>query len=152
MEVIYCPSCLTELNKYEKTCPECGKVLLFASTSEENYQKLISNTSAAERENTHSSKSEKNPMNLKKIALSHSASVAISSAKLDNAYGTYIQIVGIVIGIGFGIGGSWLTSQTGSPAYAVGGNLISALDIASFAVLGALYRMISNYVIARLSE
>jgi hypothetical protein len=71
---------------------------------------------------------------------------------LVNASGTYIQIVGIFVGIVISIVGFRLSSQLSSPAYAIGGVLIGALVIASFAVLGALYRMISNYVIARLSE
>ena len=83
---------------------------------------------------------------------SHSMQVAIKSAKIVNAYGTYIQVLGIVIGVVLIVGGFYLAHQSGSPAYAVGGIIVGLLDIAAFAVQGALFRMISNYVIARLEN
>ena len=78
--------------------------------------------------------------------------IAIQSARIVNAYGTYIQIFGVVIGILIIIGGFLLASQTGLVIYKIAGVIIGLLDIAIFAVQGALFRMISNYVIARLTE
>lgn len=151
MDVIYCPQCLSELNECAQRCPDCGNRNGFVTVSEKEYDHVV--LSRQEDRGSPASRTRALEGGHSRGALkSHSASVAISSAKLVNAYGTYIQIIGILIGIVIAIGGFWLSSQTGSPAYTVGGVLIAALDIASFAVLGALWRMISNYVIARLSE
>jgi hypothetical protein len=78
--------------------------------------------------------------------------IAIQSARIVNGYGTYIQIFGVVIGILIIIGGFLLESQTGLAIYKIAGVIIGLLDIAIFAVQGAVFRMISNYVIARLTE
>ena len=151
MDVIYCPKCLSEVNKHAQSCPDCGERKGFVTVSEEEYDQIV----LSKQENGDSPTSRTRVLDSghsRGARTSHSAAIAISSAKLVNAYGTYIQIIGILIGIVIAIAGFLLSSKLGSPAYAVGGVLIGAADIASFAVLGALYRMISNYVIARLSE
>ncbi len=81
-----------------------------------------------------------------------SKKIAIQSARIVNAYGTYVQIVGIVIGVLIGLLGCWLASSAHNFVIAVGGFLLGSLDVAAFAVQGALFRMISNYVIARLDS
>jgi hypothetical protein len=151
MDVIYCPECLSEVNEYTERCPDCGNRYGFVSVSEEEYDRIVlsrqedggspgSRTRVVDR--GHSPEARR----------IHSSAIAISSAKLVNAYGTYIQVIGILIGIVIAIAGFWLAKKVSSPAYAVGGVLIGALDIAIFAVQGALFRMFSNYIIARLSE
>lgn len=80
------------------------------------------------------------------------ARIAIQSAKIVNAYGTYVQVIGIVVGVVAIIAGFVLASQNHSFIYGLSGLIVGALDIAIFAVQGALFRMISNYVIARLEE
>ena len=76
--------------------------------------------------------------------------VAIQSAKIVNAYGTYIQVIGIIFGVLVILGGIILAIQTKIFALAVGGIVAGTLDIAIFAAQGALFRMLSNYVIAKL--
>ena len=103
--------------------------------------------------------SEPNSETLKRFA-SHTAKeskgkharIAIESAKIVNIYGSYIQIIGIVLGVCVAITGLWIASKLSNFGYAIGGILVGALDIAIFAVQGALFRMVSNYVIARLED
>ena len=95
---------------------------------------------------------EENRINSKKVSISRNASIAIQSAKIVNGYGTYIQVFGIIIGVCIGIVGIWLSAQAHNVGYALVGLLIGSLDVAIFAVQGALFRMVSNYVIARLEE
>ena len=80
----------------------------------------------------------------------HSTKVAIESARIVNGYGSVIQIVGLVLGVLTIIGGFVLAHQTGTGSWNWIGIIIGALEIATFAVQGALFRMLSNYVIARL--
>jgi len=83
---------------------------------------------------------------------SHEARVAIESAQIVNVYGAYIQIFGIVLGVLIIIGGLVIASKPGLGAFAFFGIVFGLLDIALFAVQGAIFRMISNYVIARLQS
>jgi hypothetical protein len=82
----------------------------------------------------------------------NASQVAIQSAKIVNAYGTYIQIFGIALGVITIIGGLALANSGGSATYGWLGLIIGLLEIAIFAVQGALFRMLSNYVIARLEQ
>jgi len=82
--------------------------------------------------------------------LSHSAHIAISSAKIVNGYGTLLQVIGMILGVVIAIVGIIAARDTGNVAYGLGGAFIGLLDLAIFAVQGALFRMVSNYVIARL--
>ena len=77
--------------------------------------------------------------------------IAIESARIVNAYGTVIQVLGVIFGILVIIGGLVLAHSNGA-IYALAGILIGSLDIAIFALQGALFRMISNYVIAQLEN
>ena len=86
------------------------------------------------------------------ISRRNSAQIAIQSARIVNAYGSTIQIIGVIIGFIIIIGGFFLASTMHSALVAFFGVVIGTLDIAIFAVQGALFRMISNYVIARLEE
>jgi len=81
---------------------------------------------------------------------SDAARIATQSARIVNGYGTYIQVLGIIIGATIIVGGFILASQNNSITYGLIGLIVGALDLAFFAVQGALFRMISNYVIARL--
>ncbi len=82
--------------------------------------------------------------------LSHSAHIAISSAKIVNGYGTLLQVIGMILGVVIAIGGIIVARGTGYVLYGVCGVIIGLFDLAIFAVQGALFRMVSNYVIARL--
>jgi len=75
---------------------------------------------------------------------------AIESARIVNGYGTFIQVIGVVVGVIIIIGGFLLAASSSSPVFAVLGIAFGILDIAIFLVQGALFRMLSNYVIARL--
>ena len=86
-----------------------------------------------------------------KSSSSNASRIAIESAKIVNAYGTVIQVLGVIFGILVIIGGLVLAHSNGA-IYALAGILIGSLDIAIFAVQGALFRMISNYVIAQLEN
>ena len=83
---------------------------------------------------------------------SDSARIAIQSARIVNAYGAYIQIVGIAVGILVIIGGCVIASSVHLAWIAFIALIIGLLDIAIFAVQGAIFRMFSNYVIARLED
>jgi len=83
---------------------------------------------------------------------SASADIAIQSARIVNAYGSVIQVIGIVVGVIIIVGGFVLAHSSSSGLIAVVGVVVGLLDIAIFAVQGALFRMISNYVIARLEQ
>jgi hypothetical protein len=79
------------------------------------------------------------------------ASNAIGSARIVDGYGEIVQIVGIVLGVLTLIGYTWIGSQLnyGFAGFIVG--LIAGSITAGVAIVnGALLRMISNYVIAKL--
>jgi hypothetical protein len=84
--------------------------------------------------------------------LSHESRIAIESARIVNVYGTFIQVVGIILGILCMVGGFWLDSQLYSSVYKVMGIISGLLFIAGSAIQGALFRMIANYVVARLKS
>jgi len=84
--------------------------------------------------------------------LSHSATVAIRSAKIVNGYGTFLQVIGMALGVAIIVAGFLIAKSNGNIAYAAGGVIIGLLDLAIFAVEGALFRMFSNYIIARLDK
>ena len=81
---------------------------------------------------------------------SHAAQVAVQSANIVNIYGAYLQVIGIITGIVLIIAAFVLSHQSGSSVFVLVGIVFGALFIAASAVQGALFRMIANYVIARL--
>jgi hypothetical protein len=83
---------------------------------------------------------------------SQEVKIAIQSARIVNTYGSLIQVVGVIFGIINAVGGFYLTSYSGNPAWVVCGVLFGLIVIFLCAVQGALFRMISNYVIARLKD
>ena len=83
---------------------------------------------------------------------SHNVNIAVKSAKIVNVYGTFLQVVGIIFGVLIIICGFFIARTSSSFLIAIGGIILGLLDIAIFAVQGALLRMISNYVIARLGS
>ena len=87
-----------------------------------------------------------------KSSSSNASRIAIQSAKIVNGYGTVIQVIGMIVGVLMIIGGIWLAHQSGTIAYAFVATVIGLLDLAIFAVQGALFRMVSNYVIAQLEN
>ena len=87
-----------------------------------------------------------------KSSSSNASRIAIQSAKIVNGYGTVIQVIGMIVGVLMIIGGILLAHQSGTFAYAFVATVIGLLDLAIFAVQGALFRMVSNYVIAQLES
>jgi len=83
---------------------------------------------------------------------SQEVKVAIQSARIVNSYGSLIQVVGVIFGVINAAAGFYLTNYSGNPAWVVGGVLFGLIVIFLCAVQGALFRMISNYVIARLKD
>lgn len=128
MTNLYCPSCKIVVKAGLMNCPKCAqhRAYLLEIDGDEKSPKV----ETANKENA--------------------SDVAIQSAIIVNAYGTYIQVIGIIFGVLVILGGIILAIQTKIFALAVGGIVVGTLDIAIFAVQGALFRMLSNYVIARL--
>jgi hypothetical protein len=116
-------------------CPECkGKPLSVSEKSKNSKLKM-----------------EDSPKAISNI--SHSGEVAIQSARIVNAYGTYIQVAGIVLGAVIAILGIWLATKLENNSVIFIASIASGLIVAGVAaVQGALFRMFSNYVIARLED
>ena len=87
-----------------------------------------------------------------KSSSSNASRIAIQSAKIVNGYGTVIQVIGMILGVLMIIGGILLAHQSGNIAWVFVATVIGLLDLAIFAVQGALFRMVSNYVIAQLEN
>lgn len=83
---------------------------------------------------------------------SHEVKVAIQSARIVNTYGSLIQVVGVIFGVISAVGGFYLTNYSGAVIWVVAGVLSGLAIIFLCAVQGALFRMISNYVVARLKD
>jgi hypothetical protein len=128
-----------------KACPRCAGDASIENTT-------LGNKTTVSAEGTSKVSHHTNFTAQKNFGSSQATRVAIQSAKIVNAYGTYVQVIGIVIGLIIVIGGFILASQNQSIIYGIVGFIVGALDIAIFAVQGALFRMISNYVIARLEQ
>ena len=84
--------------------------------------------------------------------LSREARIAIESARIVNTYGSLIQVVGVVFGLMNAGAGFYLTNYSGDVVWVVGGVLLGLAIIFLCAVQGALFRMASNYVVARLKD
>ena len=176
MAVKYCEKCKAEVQMTALECPNCagssfvstetlddlhaaylksvGKPLPTSSTS--GKRKAASNLS--EPASSEFESAQGNPrgnsahgnISLSIKSHSNSARIAIESARIVNAYGAYIQVIGMVFGGVIVIAGFVLAHTSGSAIVGLVGLVIGALDVAIFAVQGAIFRMISNYVIARL--
>ena len=130
MANLYCEDCKIVVKRGIKNCTQCGKQSTYLIEYESGMEVAAPD-----------------------LALKENASqVAIQSAKIVNAYGTYIQVIGIILGILVIVGGIYIAVQSKIFAFAIIGIVIGTLDIAIFAVQGALFRMLSNYVIARLEK
>ena len=84
----------------------------------------------------------------KKKEFSKSIKIAIESANIVNSYGSFLQIIGIVVGVFWIILGIIASKEDG--LYVILGLTIGGLTIAISVVQGAFLRMISNYVKAKL--
>ena len=84
--------------------------------------------------------------------LKNSAKIAINSARIVNGYGSTFQIVGMVIAGIEVIVGILLAKSLGNFLVFLVAAIIAAITVAIFAVQGALFRMISNYIIAKLED
>ena len=124
-----------------KRCPSCaaGEVK-FSPITEPNFSEPSTVTAFASA-----------PPRVKSSS-SNASRIAIQSAKIVNGYGTVIQVIGMILGVLMIIGGILLAHQSGNIAWVFVATVIGLLDLAIFAVQGALFRMISNYVIAQLEN
>ena len=80
-----------------------------------------------------------------------STNIAIESAKIVNAWGSAIQVIGIFVGLIY-VGVGWYFGKQIDNVLVgiVLGTLVGSIVIAVAAFQGALLRMISNYIIAKL--
>ena len=124
-----------------KRCPSCaaGEVK-FSPITEPNFSEPSTVTAFASA-----------PPRVKSSS-SNASRIAIQSAKIVNGYGTVIQVIGMIVGVLMIIGGILLAHQSGNIAWVFVATVIGLLDLAIFAVQGALFRMVSNYVIAQLEN
>ena len=124
-----------------KRCPSCaaGEVK-FSPITEPNFSEPSTVTAFASA-----------PPRVKSSS-SNASRIAIQSAKIVNGYGTVIQVIGMILGVLMIIGGILLAHQSGNIAWVFVATVIGLLDLAIFAVQGALFRMVSNYVIAQLEN
>lgn len=60
--------------------------------------------------------------------------LAIESARIVNGYGTFTQVIGVLVGVIIIIGGFLLAASSSSPVFAVLGIAFGILDIAIFIV------------------
>ena len=123
-----------------KRCPSCAAESINSPITEPNFSEPSTVTAFASA-----------PPRVKSSS-SNASRIAIQSAKIVNGYGTVIQVIGMIVGVLMIIGGILLAHQSGTFAYAFVATVIGLLDLAIFAVQGALFRMVSNYVIARLEN
>lgn len=81
-------------------------------------------------------------------AMSNYGRVAASSAEVVNAYGTWIQVAGGILGIlvFLGVWYTFIQQYEGEKGFLIG-LIIGIYIFLSNLVFGALYRMISNYVL-----
>jgi hypothetical protein len=83
----------------------------------------------------------------------NSSDIAINSARIVNGYGLFIQVVGSILAVLI------LILGLGQPGVYPKSSMVMLISIASavgmllgYLVLGAFFRMISNYVIAKLEK
>jgi|688.fasta_scaffold139879_2 hypothetical protein len=149
-------------------CSKCGQKLTFRNTALSNPPSCMSclNLEAMHKDSSEIGSEEpesiadfsKGDESMSSISassdklLSREARVAIESARIVNTYGSLIQVLGIVFGLINAGGGFYLTNYSGDVVWVVGG-VISGLAIIFICVVqGALFRMASNYVVARLKD
>jgi hypothetical protein len=154
MTTLGCPDCQIPLREGVMNCYKCGQHRSYFVEMESlppTSDKDLRSSKGADQQVLNSTRAIKLPATLDDCNR-EAARIAIQSAKIVNAYGTYVQVVGIVVGVLAIIAGFVLASKTHLFIFGLSGLIVGALDIAIFAVQGALFRMISNYVIARLEE
>ena len=165
MKIKKCDKCGAHVMPIVAPCPGCAGISFTYLTEEESSKVPVESIL---KENTKSKNTFSNlPITLdeprsrsKDLSDTYSAfrqgnssSKAIQSAKIVDSYGTYIQFAGVVIGAIYFISIWWLGSQFGNGFSGfIAGLLIGILIIAIAIVNGALYKMISNYIIAKLEN
>jgi hypothetical protein len=83
----------------------------------------------------------------------HPAAMAIKSAKIVNAWGSGLQIIGFIVGLIYIVLGGYIGMQMDNILGGiVVGTVVGSIFIAFAAFQGALLRMVANYIIARLSR
>jgi len=164
MQKVECAKCSKRYNASKhKSCPECGSRKLVLQeipvAPETDFPKIIAEDlpKVEKPVKVKSPKSDKTRSARQEEVLvvervKHSAVVAVRSAKIVSGYGTFLQVVGAIVGVGCIVSGYLLTHHYGSKEYVIGGVAIGLVDFALFAVQGAVFRMIANYVIAQLDN
>lgn len=149
-------------------CSKCGQKLTFRNTALSNppscmtclnLEAMYQNSSEIDIEEpesiANSSNGDESMSNTSTSTgklLSREARIAIESARIVNTYGSLIQVVGVVFGLMNAGAGFYLTNYSGDVVWVVGGVLLGLAIIFLCAVQGALFRMASNYVVARLKD
>jgi len=147
-QIIKCMNCPEEYNFHANlTCPACG-TRPGATTPDVDRRPTGSPKKSSRSGSSNSNVSSSNDYQNSGDA----ARIAVQSARIVNGYGSGLQIFGVILGLLTIIGGFVLSGSSGSSAFAWVGIIVGALEIAIFAVQGALFRMLSNYVIARLDK
>ncbi len=158
MAKVECAKCAKRYKRSDhKSCPKCGSKKVQPQDPrviESDYPKIIAEEppQVEKKEKTESVARKVSKLDKPEMRTKHSAVVAIRSAKIVNGYGTLLQVLGAIVGAGCIIAGYLLTHHYGSKGYVIGGVAIGLLDFALFAVQGAVFRMIANYVIAQLDN
>jgi uncharacterized membrane protein len=137
MTEMSCPDCKITVPAGTMNCPKCGQ--------HKSYFVQI----GSEKQNVSEARKNNGANDAKSGSSAH---IAIESAQIVNGYGTFIQVFGILLGILTAIFGFWLASKSGLFSVAIGGIIAGAFICAISAIQGALFRMLANYVIARLEK
>ena len=151
-DIWICSNCEIQVDKsFHANCPKCGGVLtqqpMNVEEKNDGSDFNIRQTKPAKATNYSV------PRISKDKSGDHSAGVAIQSANIVNGYGTFIQVFGLAIGLIVFIGSIFIGKQIGHTATGLlVGIVLGALIVVGFAIQGALFRMFSNYVIARLQK
>ncbi len=172
MSVKYCEKCKAEVQMSSVSCIKCGGTSFVHDQTllEEAHKNFLESENAPKAKpvtftpkqaagvspsstlvNPDDAPTRKPFLENKKTS-SDAARIAVESARIVNAYGAYIQIGGIILGFFIFVAGIYVAHSSGSAMYGLFGLIFGAVDIGIFAVQGALFRMISNYVIARLED
>ena len=127
-----CKTC--GLDYYKGTCPRCTGPKIEYDTDESFSSPTTTNVQKSSKGKTRS----------------FATRTAIDAAKTVDTYGQFLQIIGIILGAITIIGSFAIGENNGGVVLA--GVILGVLIIIIMTVQGALFRMVSNYVIARLED
>jgi hypothetical protein len=149
-----CLSCGRQFNpKVLKKCPVCQTPHLASEapqTAATPTSNLVSNSNVPSPGNVSSSPQVQAWSSLK----STYANAAATSAKTVDSYGSAIQIVGYILAVLTFIGFTFVWGPDNDSKFLgfILGIVVGGLTAWGYQVLGALYRMVANYVLFRTSK